>query len=100
MSWSSIKLPPYSYKAKDLFESLIKERRLITEKEYAHAFANEREYELCKGYRFRDDSRCLSVLESNTPEKEFLLQPAQHIDRVLLSLAYGDYYYKYEKDWG
>jgi hypothetical protein len=100
MMKTSAKLPLYSQKTEDLFRSLVKGRRLIAEKEYAHAFNNEREYELVKGYRFRCDDRCFKVLESSTPEKEFLLQPEIQIDKVLLSLAYGDYYYKYEKDWG
>lgn len=93
-------LPMYSDKAKALFYAMVDERRLIFRKEFSHALSNERQYELKDGYRFRDNDRCFNELENNTPENLFMLTPSIAIDKVLMSKAYGDYYYKYEKDWG
>jgi hypothetical protein len=96
----SIDAPYWSDKTRELVKNRIPERRAIFVKEYAHALAYEREYELKAGSRFRDDDRILSRLERANAEKDALLNTDLLIDKMLESMAYGDYWYTYEKDWG
>jgi len=53
-----------------------------------------------KGTRFNDDNHTLWVLESETKETEFVLDPAFHVSRALVESARSDHWYSHEKDWG
>jgi hypothetical protein len=101
--WSelgSLEFPYWSDKTREMIRKKIPERRTLFRKEFHHALAHEREFELKDGYRFRDDERILTKLERAYGEKETLLRTDHLIDKMLESMAYGDYYYTYEKDWG
>jgi len=89
----------YSEVAVEKFESLILERRKRFKAEFKGALQVPQMSGILAGDRFNDLAMVLYALESNVPEKSFLLNPEDFIDRVLMGAAEADYHYKYEKAW-
>lgn len=52
-----------------------------------------------KGFRFKNDSHVLWVLESQATEAQFTEDPVFHATAALIESAKSDYWYNHEKDY-
>jgi hypothetical protein len=89
----------YSEHTVKVFESLILERRKRFKAEFKGALSVPAMSGIHASARFNDLGTLLAVVESNVPEKNFLLNPIEYLDRVLMGAAEADYHYTYEKEW-
>jgi len=89
----------YSHAATQVLLLALPDRRKRFKDEFKGALQMPQYTGILAGSRFNDMAMILMALESNVPEKSFLLNPTEFIDSVLMGAAQADHWYKYEKEY-